>query len=192
MPPDMITPPNSPMLSTTPVSDPPLLVSPEDPGDIPDPPVPPGAVAKTPIKPKAKPQAPDETAALPERFGEHEALVQAFAQHVLTHVDTALADSQRHADKAVHDLYDYVRSLIETDKERLRHAETLLDTLMAKALAEGLTLRSTPTQQLTIQTMSPQGFPVHFHLSKASIGELIAEIPLATDWLAQHGYKPVV
>jgi hypothetical protein len=184
--------PEIPTMGTTSVNDPPPLVTPE-PEDVLDPVVP-ETLTKALRKSRSAEKVP-ETAppadALPERFGEHEALLRAFAQHVLNHVDAALNDSTREANTAVNDLYSYVKSLIQTDQERLRHAETLLDTLTTKALTEGLTLRSTPTQQLTIQTVSPQGFPVSFQLAKASIGELIAELPLATDWLSQHGYKPV-
>jgi exodeoxyribonuclease-5 len=146
------------------------------------------------------PDAPPETSApsvpspgareeLPARFGEHEALLQAFAQHVLKHVDTALVETTREAGKTVHAMYDYVESLITTDKERLRHMETLLDQLVAKVVAEGILVRRDP-YQLTVQAVSPHGYPVTMQIAQGSPEDLLEELGNVTDWLTANDYKP--
>ena len=126
----------------------------------------------------------------PGRFGEHEAILQAFCTHLLQRFDTAVNASVKDLSKGADEIYGFVHQQLQIQREKAQHAETYLDTLTTQAVTQGIQLRSDP-YSVTVQTMSPQGFPVTLALHKQDKGELVEELGNMVQWLAQHGYKPV-
>jgi hypothetical protein len=139
--------------------------------------------------PPPPPPAPDP-AVPPDRFGEHEALLQGFLQYFTTRFDDAVTTSVKEITKTVDGIYEFVHQQMQIQREKAQSAETLLDTLTTKAVTQGIQLRQDP-YTVTVQALSPQGFPVALTLAKHDSEAVVEELEALTQWLAQHGYKPV-
>jgi exodeoxyribonuclease-5 len=179
MPAKPVSPPSAPMMTTEPDDQQSLLAPAPALEDIPDPAVP------------ASVQAAVTPPTLPDKFGEHEALLQGFAQHLLHRIEQGLNHEfgyyAKDAGKAVDDMAAYFRQQVEIDKDKLRHAETLLDMLISKAIQEGLRVRHDP-YQASVQAISPQGFPVTITVTKPSDGELLTDLREFVMWLHESGF----
>jgi hypothetical protein len=125
------------------------------------------------------------------RFNEHEALLQGFLTHFTRRFDEAVKDSVREITKTVDGIYEFVHHQMQIQREKAQQAETLLDTLTTKAVTQGIQVRHDP-YTVTVQTLSPQGFPVTLTVAKQDSEALVEELGALTQWLAQQGYKPVV
>ena len=127
---------------------------------------------------------------LPERFGAHEAIFQAALAHLMHKFDEAVGASAKDLTKGADEVYSFVHHQLQIQREKAQQAETYLDTLTTKAVTQGIQLRHDP-YTVTVQSLSPQGFPVTLHLAKQDKGALVDELEKLVQWLAQHGYKPV-
>jgi len=80
---------------------------------------------------------------------------------------------------------------VTTSQQTNEHAQYSLGDAFARLQERGvqLHLRHDP-YQVTVHTMSPQGFPIAFHVAKSDVTELIGALPALVGWLAQEGYKP--
>ena len=133
----------------------------------------------------------------PERFGEHEAILQAFCTHLLKRFDTAVETSVKEMTKGVDEIYGFVhhqfevqREQAQLQKDKAQQAETFLRTWTTSVVEQGIQLHHDP-YSVTVQTLSPQGFPVTLALHKQDKGALVDELGALVQWLAHHGYKPV-
>jgi hypothetical protein len=175
----------------------------EDPDDISDPAVPltlQEALKEGTHKGRTDTQAANVTPDTPQhaqvstasdtRFNEHEALLQGFLHHFTKRFDEGVKDSVREITKTVDGIYEFVHHQMQIQREKAQQAETLLDTLTTKAVTQGIQLRHDP-YTVTVQTLSPQGFPVTLTLAKQDKGELVEELGNLVQWLAQEGYKPI-
>jgi exodeoxyribonuclease-5 len=196
-------PPSAPMLGNSNASPDIVPASPEEASmfgpevadDIPDVSVP-ASLQETPQEPWV-PGLEEEAAltqspptGLPERFGEHEALLQGALAHLMRNFKDACTAYAKDMQRPVDEIYNFVHDQMKIQHEKTRHAETVLDQVTTKIVQQGIQVQHDP-YTVTVQSVSPQGFPVALHIAKRDKGELVEELGALVGWLAHNGYKPV-
>jgi|SRR4029077_8318193 hypothetical protein len=165
-----ITPPSAPLMNSGNAD-----VRPE-PDDIPDPAVPPA------VQEALSPPLPDE-----ERFGEHEALLHGFCVHLQGRLEQHMRQYAKDALGCIEEMHAYLKRDLDIKKEKIWHAETALDQLMAKVVTDGVQVRQDP-YHLVVQATSPEGYGITIQIAKPDASALLAEVPQVLGWLASNHY----
>jgi hypothetical protein len=124
-------------------------------------------------------------------WAEHQALLQGFLGALMPKIDDHVKQYAKDAFQCIEDFHHYMKQQIELDKEKVKHVETVIDALATKMATQGLQVRHDP-YTVTVQTMSPQGYPLTFQMAKDNAPALMQELSGMVEWLASQGYKPVV
>jgi exodeoxyribonuclease V len=164
----------------------PVILEPE-PDDIPDPVVP-VTLQDTLKNAPGSTQGPPGLPAVPD-IALYEALLHGFCQHLQRRLDNDVMDHHRGVMRALDSVCQTVKTWIEGTTQANEHAQYQLSDALLKLPQQGLRLRHDP-YTVDVQAVSPQGYPITFHLAKDTAPELLAELPDVVAWLANNQYKP--
>jgi len=158
-----------------------------EPDDIPEPETPPETLQDGPgdTTDSTGPTTPPGST-----FAEHEALLKGFCDYLQKRITTAAIDQYKDGAKAVDDLCSYMKGWADMLLAKMPDATRQLGETFDKLAQHGLKLQHDP-YTATVQTVSPEGFPVSITLAKQDTGALISALPILTAWLREHGYTPM-
>jgi hypothetical protein len=196
MAPEMIAPPSAPILTQTP----PLVLEPDPKDDIQDPAVPESlGTTLQELQQGGHPETPAPA------WQQHESLLQGFLGLVqgrlkawIEEEHKALQSARATCDlehqrlcQALEAVTTLAQRAVTTSQQTNEHAQYSLADAFARLQERGVSLQlHHDPYQVTVHTMSPQGFPIAIQVAKSDASELISALPALTGWLAQEGYKP--
>ena len=165
-----ITPPSSPML---------MARQAPEPDDIPEPAVPAAVLAEV--------NTPHASSSLPEGFGAHEALLQGFCQHLQDRLHTFMLEEHKGIMQTLDATLVALRKWVETVGQQNEHSAYQLSDALFKLQEQGILLMENP-YKVTIEAVTPEGYPVKIDVVKRTTEELIMAMPALSGWLAAQGY----
>ena len=119
--------------------------------------------------------------------GEHEALLVGFLSALMPRLQAGLHGTLTEFGKSADVILLSLKKWLDIQGHPSEHAQYQLATTLEKWVQEGLALRHDP-YEVTVQALSPQGFPVTIHVRKSQQADLIAMLPALCSWLAEQGY----
>ena len=137
-----------------------------------------------------QPPGATQPASPPGTWQEHESLLVGFLSALQGRLQPDIMQSLKDFGATADSTFVAMRKWIDTNGMPSDHVLYQLSGIIERLLKEGLQLRHDP-YQVTVQALSPEGFPVEIHVAKHDTAALVEALPALTQWLAQHGYTPV-